>query len=429
MNIDLSKQFNVGDLAEPVNFATGFEWRRENFKQEAGDPASFAVGPLAFDPVTGESQGFGIGSNGFPGYKPEAAGDWGRGNWALYADAEAYLTDAFLLGVALRYEDFTDFGSTFNYKISARYELNDDWALRAAHSTGFKAPTVGQNNVVNVTTAFSANGLEDQATLPPTNPISVQLGATPLDPEESTNYSFGIVGEFGNGLYLTIDYFNIELTDRLSTTSAIPLTEEDIEELLRQGVLDATSYSSAKYFTNDFDTTTQGIDVVLNYSAEFWGGDAQFALAYNWTDTTVDRVTEYEREDEDGNPVFETNLTPQRIQMIEDNLPEHRATFTWNHIVGDFRSLLRFNYYGEYYEDHLDAAAGLDIYGDSEFTVDLELGYKITEDFELAGGAKNLLDNSPMDNPFATVVGSKYPPTSPMGINGGFYYIRGVYTF
>ena len=428
-NIDVSRLFETG-FNVPFNFAAGFEWRRENFSQVAGELESYAVGPLAYDPTTGQTQGFGIGSNGFPGYKPESAGDWGRGNWAVYGDVEFYFGDNFLLGLASRYEDFTDFGSTFDGKLTAKYDLNQQLSIRGSINTGFKAPTVGQSNVINVTTAFSSGGLEDQATLPPTNPISVQLGATALHPEESTNLSVGVVGRLKNNLFVTLDYFNIRLTDRISTTSALPLTDEDIEALLAQGVRDASSFSSAKYFTNDFDTTTQGIDLVMNYDTIMFGADTQFSLAYNWTDTNVDRVTVYQRvNSEDGSVFLESNLTPQRIRMLEENLPKQRANFTVKQQYTNFRALLRFNYYGDYYEDHLDASAGYDIVSGSELTFDIELGYRINEHFQLSGGAKNLFNNYPDQNPFSGFVGAAYPPTSPMGINGGFYYFRGVYLF
>ena len=428
LNIDVRKEFEVG-LKEPLNFAAGAEWRRETFSQLAGDPASYEVGLLAFNPVTGTSQGFGIGSNGFPGYKPEAAGKWGRANIALYTDFEATVNEDFRLGVAARYENFTDFGATLDGKISARYALDDSFALRGSVNTGFKAPTVGQNNVINVTTAFSSNGLEDQATLPPTNPISRQLGATALTPEESTNISVGLVGQMDNQLFFTIDYFNIRLTDRISTTSALPLTQQDIDTLLAQGVRDASSFSSAKFFTNDFDTRTQGIDVVINYSTLLWGAKTDVALAYNWTDTSVDRVTVYERVGIDGETFVETNLTEQRIRMLEDNLPAHRGTLTVKQDYGAVSTMLRLNYFSDYYEDHLDAAAGLDIFAGEELTVDLELNYQIDQHFNVAGGARNLFDNFPDRNPFEQFVGAQYPPTSPMGINGGFYYVRGRYVF
>ncbi|RUO78489.1 TonB-dependent receptor plug domain-containing protein [Pseudidiomarina taiwanensis] len=416
-NIDFHKGFNIDGFYDLVNFATGIEYRRETFKQEAGDPASFAVGPLGFDPVTGTSQGFGIGSNGFPGIKPEAAGEWSRGNWAVYADVETYLSADFMVGFAVRAEDFSDFGSTFNGKVSARYQLDDSWAIRGAISSGFKAPTVGQSNVINVTTAFVGSELQDQALLPPTNPIAALKGGKPLDPEESVSYSFGLVGELDNGLYLTVDYFNVEVTDRLSRTSAIPLTPADIQALLGQGILDATSYSSVVYFTNDFDTTTQGIDVVANYAQDLFGGEMKYALAYNWTDTTVDSY----------NPA---NINAAKVQMLEDNLPAHRATATFDYERGDYRLLTRLNYYGKYYEDHVDAGGGLDIFPGAELTVDVEAGYSFSEGWDVAIGAKNLFDNRPDDNPFASsVVGSEYPPTSPMGVNGGFYYVRTAYRF
>lgn len=429
-NLELSKLFDVEGWAEPVNVAFGLEYRRDSFEQQAGDPASYAVGLLAYNPATGTSQGFGIGSNGFPGIKPEAAGTWSRGNWAAYVDVETYVGENLLVGAAARYEDFTDFGSTFNGKLTSRYQLTESMALRGAVSTGFKAPTVGQSNVLNVTTAMGANGLEDQALLPPTNPIAALKGATELKPEESVSYSFGFVGDFENGLNVTLDYFNIEVTDRLSTTSSLALSQNDIDTLLAQGVRDASSYSGVKYFTNDFDTSTQGIDLVMNYSMDLFGGETKLALAYNWTDTSVDKVTKYDRgqRDANGNVVYESNLTDSRIHMLEDNLPAHRGNFSVNHTMGDFRTLARVNYYGKYYEDHLDAGV-FDIYAGSKVTVDLEVSYYFDENIQLAVGAQNLFDNTPDDNPFSGVVGSQYPTTSPMGINGGMYYLRGVYTF
>ena len=199
LDIDLTKPIDMG-LSEPVYLAGGFQYRHETYESEAGDPASFAIGPLA-------SQGFGIGSNGFPGLSTRSAGEASRHNIALYLDAEAYLTDDLLLTAAVRYEDFSDFGDTTKGKVSLRYQATDAIAFRGAFSTGFKAPTIGQSNVRNVTTAFGTDGrLIDRATLPPTDPISVQKGGTQLTPEESESVSVGMVAEFDNGLFLTVDY-------------------------------------------------------------------------------------------------------------------------------------------------------------------------------------------------------------------------------
>ncbi|PIP79396.1 MAG: TonB-dependent receptor [Gammaproteobacteria bacterium CG22_combo_CG10-13_8_21_14_all_40_8] len=408
-NFDLTKPIDVEGMDEPIYLAGGFEYRHETFQITAGDTASFEVGPLA-------SQGFGIGSNGFPGFKPQDQGEFSRHNFAFYLDSEIHPNEDWMIGLAVRYEDFSDFGSTTKGKISSRYQLSGGWALRGAYSTGFRAPTVGQSNVRNVTTAFGPNGLEDQATLPPTNPISIQKGATALKPEESKSYSIGLAADLENGFFITLDYFNIEVTDRLSQTSALALSQTDIDALLAQGITDATSFSSVKYFTNDFDTTTQGIDLVASYDMEMLGGETRMSLAANWTDTQVDSF----------NP---DNINAAKVQMLEDNLPAYRVSYTANHSNGNWSILARVNYFGKFFEDHLDAGGDLPIFAGSEITVDSEVGYAFTDQLTFAIGAKNLLDNTPDRNPWDFVVGSKYPTTAPIGINGGFYYARLVYNY
>ena len=408
LDIDFTKPFDVG-LYEPLFVATGFQYRNESYESVAGDTASYEIGPLA-------TQGFGIGSNGFPGLAANSQGRVSRNNIALYIDAEAYITENFMLAGALRYEDFSDFGDTTKGKIAFRWQALENIAFRGAFSTGFKAPTLGQSNVRNVTTAFGTGGeLIDRATLPPTDPVSQLKGGEQLTPEESESITFGVVADFDNGLFITADYYNIELTDRISTASGIALTEEDIATLLAQGINDASSFSEISFFTNDFDTTTEGLDVVANYSMEMMGGETKFSLAYNWTSTEVDRASE--------------NISPERIRMLEDNLPAVRYSATANHTNGDWRFLARLNYYGSIFEDHLDSALPIDKVG-SEITVDLEVAYNFTEEFTVTVGAKNAFDEYPDENTqYAGIAGSLYPTTSPIGINGGFYYLRGVYTF
>ena len=426
-NFDLTKLIDT-PLAEPVSLALGAEWRRETYYQHAGDEASFEAGPLAYDPNTGLSQGFSIGSNGFPGYQPQSAGHWSRSNWALYSDVELFVTDPWQLALALRVEHFTDFGSTFDGKLSTRYQFNDYTAVRGSINTGFKAPTVGQSNVINVTTAYAANGLEDQATLPPTDLISQQLGASALQPEESVNYSFGAVMQLNANIFATLDYFTIRLSDRISTTSAIPLTQEDIDALTALGREDAVNYNAAKYFTNDFGTRTQGIDFVLHYEENLWDWQNKLILAYNWTDTQVERVTLYPTL-VDGVMQLRPNLTSQRIRMLEDNLPAHRGSVTLEQSQGRLNFIWRMNYFSDFYEDHLDASAGMDIYGSDTLTFDAQVAWYYSPTMRVTLGAQNLFDNTPEENPFKGEVGALYPPTSPGGINGAFYYLGFEYTF
>jgi len=427
LNLDFNKLIQT-IFDDPVSIAVGFEWRKETYFQKAGDEASYIAGPFALEPPLGLNQGFSIGSNGFPGYQPQSAGHWSRSNWAVYADLEFYVTEAWQFGVATRVEHFSDFGSTFDGKLSTRYKLNDVFALRGSVNTGFKAPTIGQSNVINVTTAYGINGLEDQATLPPTDLISLQLGATPLTPEESVNFSLGLVMQASENFFATLDYFNIRLSDRISTTSAIPLTDEDISALIAQGRPDAAKYNAAKYFTNDFDTKTQGVDLVVNYNFALNDWSNSLLLAYNWTDTQVERVTLYPAQVE-GEIQLLPNLTQARIRMLEDNLPAHRGSITLEQSKDKWAFTWRLNYYGKFYEDHLDASAGMDIYGNALTTFDAQVAWKIFPQTQVTFGAQNLFDSLPDDNPYKGEVGALYPPTSPSGINGAFYYAGIEYTF
>lgn len=427
LNLDFNKLIQT-IFDDPVSIAVGLEWRKETYFQKSGDEASYIAGPFALEPPLGLNQGFSIGSNGFPGYQPQSAGHWSRSNWAVYADLEFYVTEAWQFGVATRVEHFSDFGSTFDGKLSTRYKLNDIFALRGSVNTGFKAPTVGQSNVINVTTAYGVNGLEDQATLPPTDLISLQLGATPLTPEESVNFSLGLVMQASENFFATLDYFNIRLSDRISTTSAIPLTDDDISALIAQGRPDAAKYNAAKYFTNDFDTKTQGVDLVVNYNFALADWSNSLLLAFNWTDTQVERVTLYPAQVGDEIRLL-PNLTRARIRMLEDNLPAHRGSITLEQSKGNWAFTWRLNYYGEFYEDHLDASADMDIYGNALTTFDAQVAWKVLPQTQVTLGAQNLFDSLPNENPFQGEVGALYPPTSPSGINGAFYYAGIEYTF
>ncbi len=405
------KAFNADfvKLVDTTNYAWGVEWRQDTFEIGSGDAASFEIGPLA-------TQGFSSGSNGFNGFSTRSQGSFSRHNVSLYFDVESEISEELTVDFAVRYEDFSDFGETTNFKLTGIYAINDSLSIRGGISTGFRAPTIGQSNVTNVTTAFDSSlQLVDQATLPPTNPISVQLGGKQLQPEDSNSYSIGFVYENGD-LFITADFFNIEVTDRIAQTSDLPVSAADIAALLAQGVRDAANFTSIKFFTNDFDTTTQGLDLVMSYSAEIVEGtDTKFNFAYNRTTTEVDSF----------NPAI---INATRIRQLEENLPEDKFTFTIAHSQGDWDSFFRINFYGDYYEAHLDAGS-LPIDVDSAFTVDAEIALNVSEDFRLAVGAQNLLDEFPQDNPYSGIVGARYPVTSPYGFNGGFWYVKGQYMF
>ena len=411
-NFDMVKQFDF-DLYSEVNVAGGLEWREESFEVIAGDVASFENGPL-FD------QGFSVGSNGFPGFKPSDQGVSTRRNYALYLDTEVPFTEAFLMGLAVRYEDYDTFGSTANFKVSGQFHATDDLSLRSSYSTGFRAPTVGQANVSNVQTNLSSGVLVDSALLPPTNPISVQLGGTELEPEESKSFTLGAVYTLGD-VFMTVDFYQIEVEDRISQSEKINLTEADKTSLIAAGVPNVAGLAQVSFFTNDFDTTTTGIDVVANYTTEFMGGNSTFSLAYNWNETEVDR--------------FSAITGDFKVKRIEEDLPNHRGTATWAQSMDEFSFFTRVNYFGEYQGVHVDFDATA-ITADAAVTVDFEISYFLSEDITLTAGAQNILDqdaeriNIPSDVGIPNNNwGGIFYETSPFGINGGFYYLQATYNF
>ncbi|MCL1043868.1 TonB-dependent receptor [Shewanella electrodiphila] len=411
-NADFVKYVDFG-LSGDVSFAAGLEWHDETFEVIAGDEASFKVGPLT-------DQGFGIGSNGFPGFQPSAAGEYNSKNKAIYLDSSVPFTDDFLAEFAVRFEDYDSFGSTTNYKVAANWNIVDEFAIRGSFNTGFRAPTVGQANVSNVQTNLSDGVLVDSALLPPTNPISAQLGGEELSPEESQSFTFGGIYTQGD-FFLTVDYYNIEVEDRISQSDKITLTDADKEALKAAGVPNVDGLSQVSFFTNDFDTTTQGIDVVANYSAELFAGDSTFALAYNWNETEVDS--------------FSDITGDFKVARLENDLPNHRATFTWGQNWDSFGLFTRLNYFGEFQGVHVDYDATA-ITGSAAVTVDMEFSYYINESFTVAVGAQNLFDQEAEKLAFEDATGipnnnwgGQYYETSPFGFNGGYYYLKGSYNF
>ena len=409
-NFDLVKTVEVG-LEEPMNVAGGLEWREESFEIVGGEEASWKAGDLA-------DQGFSIGSHGFKGFGPESAGENVRRNIAAYIDVETYFTDDFMIGTALRYEDFTSFGDTLNYKITAQFSINDEISIRGSHSTGFRAPTVGQANVVNTQTSIVAGDLIQTFLAPPTDPLSAFYGGQELDPEESVSYAFGGVYSDGN-LFVTLDYYTIEVTDRIAQSSQITVKAEDYDALRAVGVQNPELISKVTYFANDFDTTTQGIDLVANYGLELLGGDTQLSLAYNWNETEVDKF----------NPDT-TDLG--KVRRLEEGMPEHRATFTVAQSWDSVSMFVRTNYFGEYYATHADDTSdGGSETADAAVTVDAEVSYFFSDSITLSAGANNIFDQEAeklKDGTYGSL-GAKYYESGPFDYNGGYYYVKATYNF
>ena len=428
-NLDLTYPIDIG-VDSPLTVAAGAEYRKETFTIVAGDLESFTAGPYT-------DQGFSIGSNGFPGFSPDIAGDFDRENIAAYLDLTVDPVEGWTTQLAGRVESFDTFGTQGVIKAATRIGIGQiigmdygyDVAIRGAVGTGFRAPSAGQANVSNISTVAGPDGiLENRGTIPPTNPIAAAAGGRELEPETSLNVTGGVIFALGEYLSLTVDYYNIQVRDRISQSADVSLTPAQAAQLEEQGIAGGSDLSTFRFFTNAFDTKTQGIDVVATSSFDFGeAGVSSFSLAYTWNETEVgDFDAAFDSEgneifDDDGNQVFIIN--DQRISEIEDSLPKHRVILTGNHMVGPFRVMLR----GSYYDSWLNPANVGDFRFDGRFLVDMEVAYTFFDNhFTLVAGAQNIFNTFPEENPedFQTVLGSVYPENSAIGLNGGFWYFR-----
>ncbi len=405
LNADFSYPFEISVFASDLNIAGGVEWRDETFEITMGDQSSWEVGPLA-------DQGFLPGSNGFSGFSPQAAGEWSRSNVAAYVDFEAYITDRWLMNVALRWENFDDFGTTTNGKIATQFSINDHLAIRSSYSTGFRAPTPGQSNAFNVSTEFDASidDLVNNGTIPSSNPLAKLRGGTDLNPEQSTNMTLGVVFQ-ADRLSLTLDYFKIDLSDRLAMSRLYQLNNDERENLIESGISSASTLQQFRFFTNEIDTTSEGFDLVGIWSTDWDRGVTDINVAYNHTDTTVvSGITE--------------NVDQRRINELQYGLPEWRTNIGINHSYNNWRFMARYNYYDGWYDsdDNLD----YDGYG----TLDAEVAYSFRNGLILNIGSTNITNETPDENPnAASTVGNRYSQFAPGGFNGAFWYARVTYDF
>ena len=414
-NMDLS--YVASDM---VNIAGGTEWRREQYHLGAGDPASWEIGPYA-------SQGFSSGSNGYNGTRPENSGTWNRSNVAAYGDIEVGAeNDEWILGAAVRIENFDDFGTTMNSKLSGRFALTEAIALRSAISSGFRAPTPGQQNAFNVTTEydFVLQDLVNNGTIPSTSPAATLRGGQPLQPETSINYTLGSVIDVGTFTF-TADYFRVNVSDRLTITKNFSLMADETASLVAGGFAEAANLQKFRFFVNEFATRTTGIDIVSTYTfiPQSFSGTTIFSAVFNYTTT---KVTDFTSE----------TIDDDRISSLTRGLPVMRWNIAADHRAPRWSLLARLNFYGEYWDrEDARAWAGATL-GNADLSpryeeysakalLDLEVGVPIRDGLSIAVGGQNVLNTYPEINPLAASgTGNYYGQFSPFGFNGAAYYVR-----
>jgi iron complex outermembrane receptor protein len=434
VNADFVYSLDAG-FASDLNVAFGTEYRKEEFDLFAGDPQSYELGILA-------DQGFSSSSNGFGGFPNNTSGE--QDSVAVYVDLEADLTDRFTMQAAVRFEDFSEFGDTTDVKVAGMFHVSDTLRIRGAVSTGFHAPTAGQANITNVTTQNVAGVLIDQGTLPLSSAAG-QLGADyiaatnggagrpQLGPEEALNLALGFSVDVGESTW-TVDFYNIELEDRVAlganvdfldalnfadgnvngyTSVSEALTGLDADGIInRQEFIGLDDLSEFRFFSNSFDTTTTGVDIVGNFGFALGSGESTVTIAANYNKTEVDSVGTV-------NPI-----DADRVAALEDLLPNVKGSIGWTHVQDNFRTLLRANYYGGW-DDTGNGVTGLG----ASVLVDAEVAYQFSDSIELIGGLANMFDEYPDKNPGATDLGQLYSEASPFGFNGGAWYLRARMSF
>jgi len=406
VNLNLDVSWAATDM---VHLAGGAEWRDERFTIREGGPLSWQVGPYA-------AQGFVSGSNGFAGFPDYTAGTWTRANAAVYGDVELREPDddRWTVGGALRLERFDVFGATTNGKLSARHALAPAVSVRGGVSTGFRAPTPGQQNTFNVQSTIDPTTLDlvDSATVPSTFRAAQLRGGRALDPETSVNATAGVVVDTGP-FTLTADYFQVDVDNRLALSQNFTLGADERAQLLSEGIASARTLAFFRFFINDFSTRTRGVDVVSTWAPPALGGGTVFSFALNHTDTRVTKDSDL--------------LGPGDVLALERGVPETRWNVAVNQRAGRVGLLGRLHYYGSWV-DHIDARSArgalAPVLG-GRFILDLEASVPLSAAATLSLGGQNVLDTySDRMDLFAARFGLPYSQFTPWGLSGGYYYAR-----
>jgi iron complex outermembrane receptor protein len=429
VDIDGVKQLEVG-LYEPLNLAVGVEYRRESFEVTAGEPASYNKGPVAAG---------GSGSQGFPGFAPANEIDKSRHDFSAYIDLEGKFTEQFTLGVAGRYEDYSDFGDQFTGKLSARYDFTPHFALRATLSTGFKAPALQQqyfsyvatNLITTVVGGVPTTTLSQNGSYRTDDPIAIALGSKPLKPETSTNYSLGAVLRNG-GFELTVDAYRIDVQDRIIYSETLGVTRPSQSAATTSAVLALLApygVTGARFFLNGVNNTTSGIDLVARYRTAKDFGRFDFTLAGNLNNTEVTRIP--------GTPSnlaipVSANFLFDRANILsfEEGTPEQKIVGSVDWTLGGLGATAKITSYDSVLVANNNST--LDYETGKAVLVDLEGRYQFPMGITAALGVNNLTDAYPNPTP-ATINGATgsvgYPSFSPYGFNGRFVYGRLSYSF
>lgn len=437
------------DWLKGFNVAFGGEARFENFKITNGEESSWALYDISgniqtsVDPLLKPTDFFGnirpAGSQVFPGFRPRNAINKGRNSMALYVDTELDVTDKWLVSMALRYENYSDFGSTFNYKIATRYKITENFNFRAAHSTGFRAPSLQQIYFNATATQFVGGNAFEVSTFSNDSDAAKYLGIPQLKQEESKSYSVGFTAKIPQAnLTFTVDGYYIKiknrvvLTDQFSRPSGTYPADSDLGKL--QAAFDKANANAATFFANAIDTQTKGIEGVISHRARFsqtLALNSDFAVTVSKTN----RVGDIHGSDVliNAGQINRYYSESSRV-YLEEAIPRFKASLNNALEINKFSVLLRNVYFGKVTDPNtMDAngdgiVSGEIINGQAVATehpvwggkiiTDLSVGYMFTKNFKLTIGANNLFDIYPDKNYGPTMV-----KTPSLNASGNLVYV------
>ncbi len=446
VNADINGIIDIG-RSEPIYLSFGAEYRKENYQIVPGEEASYACGlanmDTSYPSVNDPSQFAECGFQAYNGLRPEASNKQSRDSYALYIDAETMLTDAWNVSAAMRYEDFSDAGDDLIGKLASRYEFNDDFAIRGAVSTGFRAPSLQQSAYTAYTTNLGAGGVLEQSFIATSgSAFPVALGVESLKLESSENLSFGFVYDVSSELSLTVDFYHTAIKDRITLGSFLSASDVAFSPAA-VAALAETGADQAAYFSNSVDSTTQGVDIIASYRTDLYDGSFSATFAGNLNSTKIDNV---------NTPAgIPENIALDDIQrsFLTDGQPGERGTLTFDYERDAMSAMLRFNYFGKtdvkyFGNDHIGLPDELSPTGEFKDTsvvesavlVDVNFGYQLTESLTLNVGVDNLFDVTPDELgedevlDFITNQGFKYPVRAlPYGFDGMTYYAKVSFSF
>ena len=384
-NLDVVRSFETGDDSS-LTFAFGAEQRTERFVTEAGEFASYGDGENP------NAQGGRTGSESFGGFKPENASNDYRSNLGIYTDVVADISKSFLVGGALRYENYSDFGSNISWKITSRWKTeNDKLSIRGSLSSGFRAPSLHQMFYTAITTTLTVDGIQQNGILNNSDPALRALGIPRLDPETSFNIGAGITYRINKNMGITADLYQIDVDDRIALSGQVTPTGDPSNPI--DQTLSSVNVGSAGFFLNAINTRTKGIDIVFSYdNIELGKGYLSGSIAANFNKTEVvgTNFPAFIADNNLENAIF----SREDVSRVESWRPRQKIIASANYKINKLSANISFMNYGEVTYRHPSAPVNDATYGGKTLT-DLSFTYGFTDKIDFTIGANNLFNVYP----------------------------------